>query len=108
MRDLEDLSHRLAGCYPLQDPGERTLHQQGRLHHPGLNIEDKKEPLGIYLSDQEEAHNWLRVLTALHNRGVKDILIACVDGLKGFPGAIESIYPDAGSGTASSTRSTIR
>lgn len=59
----------------------------------GLNIEGKKELLGLYLSDQEGAHHWLSVLTDLHNRGVDDILIACVDGLKGFPEAIESIYP---------------
>jgi transposase-like protein len=59
----------------------------------GLNIGGKKELLGLYLSDQEGAHHWLSVLTDLHNRGVKDILIACVDGLKGFPEAIESIYP---------------
>ena len=58
-----------------------------------LNLEGKKELLGLYLSDQEGAHHWLSVLTDLHNRGVKDILIACVDGLKGFPEAIESIYP---------------
>lgn len=60
----------------------------------GLNIEGKKELLGLYLSDQEGAHHWLSVLTDLYNRGVKDILIACVDGLKGFPEAIESLYPD--------------
>jgi transposase-like protein len=60
----------------------------------GLNIEGKKELLGLYLSDQEGAHHWLAVLTDLYNRGVKDILIACVDGLKGFPEAIESIYPN--------------
>lgn len=59
----------------------------------GLNIEGKKELLGLYLSDQEGAHHWLSVLTDLYNRGVKDILIACVDGLKGFPEAIETIYP---------------
>jgi len=59
----------------------------------GLNIEGRKELLGLYVSDQEGAHHWLSVLTDLHNRGVKDILIACVDGLKGFPEAIESIYP---------------
>ena len=59
----------------------------------GLNIEGKKELLGLYLSDQEGAHHWLAVLTDLYNRGVKDILIACVDGLKGFPEAIESLYP---------------
>ncbi|WP_261854726.1 IS256 family transposase [Vibrio spartinae] len=58
-----------------------------------LNIEGKKELLGIYLSDAEGAHYWLSVLTDLQNRGVKDICIACVDGLKGFPQAIETIYP---------------
>ncbi len=60
----------------------------------GLTMEGKKELLGLYLSDQEGAHHWLSVLTDLHNRGVKDILIACIDGLKGFPEAIESIYPN--------------
>lgn len=60
----------------------------------GVTIEGKKELLGIYLSDTEGAHYWLGVLTDLQNRGVKDILIACVDGLKGFPEAIETIYPD--------------
>lgn len=59
----------------------------------GLTIDGKKELLGLYLSDQEGAHHWLSVLTDLYNRGVKDILIACVDGLKGFPEAIQSIYP---------------
>lgn len=60
----------------------------------GLNIEGKKELLGLYLSDQEGAHHWLSALTDLHNRGIRDILIACVDGLKGFPEAITSIYPN--------------
>ena len=59
----------------------------------GLNIDGKKDLLGLYLSESEGAHHWLSVLTDLHNRGVQDILIACVDGLKGFPEAIESIYP---------------
>lgn len=59
-----------------------------------LNIEGKKELIGLYLSDAEGAHYWLSVLTDLQNRGVKDILIACVDGLSGFPEAIETIYPE--------------
>ncbi len=59
----------------------------------GLTIEGKKELLGLYLSESEGARYWLNVLTDLHNRGVKDILIASVDGLKGFPEAIETIYP---------------
>jgi putative transposase len=60
----------------------------------GLNIEGKKELLGLYLSDSEGARYWLNILTDLNNRGVKEILIACVDGLKGFPEAIGTIYPD--------------
>lgn len=60
----------------------------------GLNIEGRKELLGLYLSESEGANYWLSVLTDLHNRGVEDILIACVDGLTGFPEAIGSIYPD--------------
>ena len=60
----------------------------------GLNIEGHKELLGLYLSDSEGANHWLSVLTDLHNRGVKDILITCVDGLKGFPEAIATIYPE--------------
>jgi transposase-like protein len=59
----------------------------------GLNIDGKKELLGLYLSETEGARYWLSVLTDLHNRGVKDILIACVDGLTGFPEAISTIYP---------------
>lgn len=59
-----------------------------------LNIEGKKELSGLYLSDQEGAHHWLSMLTDLNNRGVKDILIACVDDLKGFPEAIETINPN--------------
>lgn len=58
-----------------------------------LNVEGKKELLGLYLSESEGANHWLTVLTDLHNRGVQDILIACVDGLKGFPEAIAAIYP---------------
>jgi transposase-like protein len=59
----------------------------------GLNVDGKKELLGLYLSDEEGAHHWLSVLTDLQNRGVKDILIICIDGLKGFPEAIETIFP---------------
>ncbi|MEX9226050.1 IS256 family transposase, partial [Providencia rettgeri] len=58
-----------------------------------LNLEGKKDILGLYLSESEGANFWLSVLTDLQNRGLKDILIACVDGLTGFPDAINSIYP---------------
>lgn len=59
----------------------------------GVNLEGRKEVLGLYLSEHEGANFWLQVLTDLSNRGIKDILIACVDGLKGFPEAIEAIFP---------------
>ena len=58
-----------------------------------LNMKGKKEILGLHLSENEGANYWLSVLTELNNRGVKDILIACVDGLTGFPEAIASIFP---------------
>jgi putative transposase len=61
----------------------------------GVKLDGKKEVLGLYLSDNEGANFWLSVLTDLNNRGVNDILIACVDGLKGFPEAINSIFPNA-------------
>ena len=60
----------------------------------GLNLEGKKEILGLYVSESEGANFWLSVLTDLNNRGLEDILIACVDGLKGFPEAINSIFPN--------------
>ena len=59
----------------------------------GLNIEGKKEVLGLYLSESEGANFWLGVLTDIQNRGVVDILIASVDGLTGFPEAIQTIFP---------------
>ena len=59
----------------------------------GVNLEGQKEVLGLWVAQSEGAKFWLQVLTELRNRGVKDILIACVDGLKGFPEAIEAVYP---------------
>jgi transposase-like protein len=59
----------------------------------GVNMEGKKDLLGLWMSENEGAKFWLSVLTELKNRGVQDILIACVDGLKGFPEAIAAEYP---------------
>ena len=59
----------------------------------GISTEGKKELLGMYVSENEGANFWLSVLTDLQNRGIKDILIACIDNLKGFTEAINSIYP---------------
>ncbi|MBN2965619.1 IS256 family transposase [Sulfurospirillum sp. T05] len=60
----------------------------------GVRVDGKKEVLGLYLNESEGAKFWLQVLTDLQHRGVKDILIASVDGLKGFPEAINAIFPD--------------
>lgn len=61
----------------------------------GINLEGQKELLGMWLAENEGAKFWLNVLTELKNRGLNDILIACVDGLKGFPDAINTVYPQA-------------
>ena len=60
----------------------------------GVRIDGRKEILGLYLNESEGAKFWLQVLTDLSNRGVEDILIASVDGLKGFPEAINSVFPN--------------
>lgn len=60
----------------------------------GVNLEGKKETLGLWSAENEGAKFWLTVLTELQNRGVQDIFIACVDGLKGFTEAIEAVFPE--------------
>ena len=59
----------------------------------GINMTGEKELLGLWIAQTEGAKFWLQVVTELKNRGVQDIFIACVDGLKGFPEAIEAVYP---------------
>ena len=59
----------------------------------GINMSGEKEVLGLWIAQTEGAKFWLQVVTELKNRGVQDIFIACVDGLKGFPEAIETVYP---------------
>jgi putative transposase len=61
----------------------------------GINLEGRKDVLGLWTGASEGAKFWLSVLMELRNRGVKDIYLACVDGLKGFPQAIESVFPKA-------------
>jgi putative transposase len=61
----------------------------------GVNMDGKKEILGMWSQENEGAKFWLNVLTDLQSRGVQDILISCVDGLKGFPEAIESVFPNS-------------
>ena len=100
--ELEQWQQRpLASFYPFVwlDAIHYKVKQDGRYESQAvytvlaLNLEGKKEVLGLYLSQHEGANFWLSVLTDLNNRGLEDILIACVDGLKGFPEAINTIFP---------------
>ncbi|GAD91430.1 putative transposase [Vibrio halioticoli NBRC 102217] len=59
----------------------------------GINTDGQKELMGMWIAENEGAKFWLSVLTELNQRGVEDILIACVDGLKGFPDAINTVFP---------------
>ena len=59
----------------------------------GVNMVGQKELLGLWLSENEGAKFWLSVLTELKNRGIKDVFVACVDGLTGFPDAIGAVFP---------------
>ena len=60
----------------------------------GIDMNGKKDVLGMYVGENESAKFWLSIMNGLKNRGVEDILIACVDGLNGFPQAIEAVYPN--------------
>lgn len=62
----------------------------------GIDIEGKKDLLGLYISENEGARFWLSVLTDLKKRGVEDMMIVCIDGLKGFPEAVEAVFPQTG------------
>ncbi len=99
---LKDWQQRpLERIYPIiwMDAVHYKIRQDGRYISKaiytllGLTLEGKKELLGLYLSENEGANYWLTVLTDIQNRGVEDILIACIDGLTGFPEAISSLYP---------------
>ncbi len=76
------------------------IHDQGRVqnHHAylavGINDLGVKDVLGLWITKGEGAKQWLSILTELKNRGIEDVLVCCVDGLKGFPDAIEAIWPE--------------
>ena len=59
----------------------------------GVNMEGQKEVLGMWSLPNEGANLWLNMLTELQNRGLRDIFFSCVDGLSGFPEALENVYP---------------
>ena len=96
-------SRPLSSCYPVVylDGLHFKVRDGGKIASKvayialGVNQYGMKEVMGIWISDSESAKFWMGVLNDLKNRGVDDILIACVDGLKGFPDAIKAIYPQA-------------
>jgi putative transposase len=96
-------SRPLDAVYPIMyfDALRMKIRDEGRVVNKaiylalGVNMEGQKDVLGIWLDKNEGAKFWLSVFTELQNRGVNDILIACVDGLKGLPEAIETIFPEA-------------
>jgi len=96
-------SRPLEALYPIvyMDALRVKIRHEGRVGNRAvhvaiaINLEGQKEVLGLWTTANEGAKFWLQVLTELKNRGVKDIFIACVDGLKGFPDAIEAVYPEA-------------
>lgn len=98
---IEWQSRPLDPMYPILwlDAIHYKIREQGEVRSKavytilGVDLEGKKQILGLYISESEGAKFWLQVLADLQNRGVEDILIACVDGLKGFPEAIETIFP---------------
>jgi putative transposase len=94
-------SRPLDAVYPIVylDAIHLKMRSEGRVQNHavylalGITLEGRKELLGLWIGETEGAKFWLSVMTELKNRGVQDILIACVDGLKGFPDAIETVFP---------------
>jgi len=104
LQELEQWQSRaLDDVYPIiyLDCIHVSIRHEGRVHKKaiyvalGITMEGHKEVLGLWISKNEGAKFWLSVLTDLQNRGLQDVLIFCVDGLSGFPEAIEAVYPKA-------------
>lgn len=102
MEEVKEWQNRpLEALYPIVyfDAVRMKVRDEGQVMNKaaylaiGVGLDGLKDVLGIWLEKTEGAKFWLKVITELQNRGVRDILIACVDGLKGFPEALESVYP---------------
>jgi putative transposase len=102
LADFKEWQNRpLDAVYPVvfMDAIHMKIRTNGRVQNRaiylalGINLEGNKELLGLWIGEEEGAKFWLNILTDLKNRGVDDILIAAIDGLKGFPDAIESVFP---------------
>lgn len=91
----------LDAVYPIVylDAIQGKVHTKGKVNNKaiylaiGVNLRGYKEVLGMWASENQGARFWLSIVTELKNRGVKDIFLACIDGLKGFPEAIEAVFP---------------
>lgn len=103
MLDVKGWQNRpLDKSYPILflDALRMNCRQDGRTINKALyialaiNWEGKKEVLGLLLSENEGAKFWAEVLTEIKNRGTEDFLIACMDGLTGFPDAVRAVFPD--------------
>ena len=82
-------------CITVKVRADRKVINKSVFLAVGINIDGEKELLGMWIAETEGARFWLSVLTEFKNRGLEHILIACVDGLTGFPDAVEVVYPKA-------------
>jgi putative transposase len=82
-------------CLMVKVREDRSVRSRACYLAIGVTVDGEREPLGIWWQDTEGAKFWLAVLNDLRQRGVKDVLICCVDGLAGFPEAIEAVFPQA-------------
>lgn len=82
-------------CITVKVRADRKVINKSVFLAVGIDIDGQKELLGMWIAETEGARFWLSVLTELRNRGLEHILIACVDGLTGFPDAVEVVYPKA-------------
>jgi putative transposase len=104
LEQVKEWQHRpLDAVYPIVyfDAIRMKIRDEGQVVNKaaylaiGVSMDGIKDVLGIWLEKSEGAKFWLKVITELKNRGLKDVLIACVDGLKGLPEAIEAVFPQA-------------
>jgi putative transposase len=82
-------------CLMVKVREDRSVRNRACYLAIGVSVEGEREVLGIWWQDTEGAKFWLAVLNDLHHRGVEDVLVCCVDGLAGFPEAIEAVFPKA-------------
>lgn len=104
VEEVKDWQNRsLDALYPILylDALYVKMRHEGRVENRavyvavGVNMDGRKDVLGLWTGDTEGSKFWLTVLTELRNRGVQDVFIACIDGLKGFPAAVEAVFPKA-------------